>query len=121
MGDADLDFIFETMGYESTDEGSEGRDKEEKSDGVGEKAWGEEDCTCEEDENTIGRFLVGKAALGERLSEVGEGLSAFGSGQGGTNEARDHDDCDGVEEAEFFPEGHEERELNEGDNDEKDQ
>ena len=118
-GGDDLDFPSEAFGEGIPDDGPDRWDEEEKADCVGEKAGGQEDRSGEEYHETVERFLVGHASFACGLLEFRHGEAALGFGQGSADDRSDHDDCDGVGKPKLGAQGHEEVELDQGDEDEE--
>ena len=118
-GGDDLDFSLKAFGKGSSDEGPDRWDEEEKADGVGEKAGGQEDRSGDENHETVERFIVGHASFAGGLLEFRHGEAALGFGQGSADDRSDNDDCDGVWKPKLGAQGHEEVELGQGDEDEE--
>ena len=118
-GGDDLDFSSEAFGEGISDDCPDRWDEEEKADGVGEKAGGQEDRSGEENHETVERFLVGHASFAGGLLEFRHGEAALGFGQGSADDRSDNDDRDGVGKPKLGAQGQEEVELGQGDEDEE--
>ena len=114
-----LIFPLRRLAREFRTTGPDRWDEEEKADGVGEKAGGQEDRSGEENHETVERFLVGHASFAGGLLEFRHGEAALGFGQGSADDRSDNDDRDGVGKPKLGAQGQEEVELGQGDEDEE--
>ena len=100
-GGDDFDFSFEALGEEITDDGAEGWDEEKKANRVGEEAGGQEDCSGEEDHESVEGLLVGHASFPGGLLEFRHSDAALGFGESGPDDRGDDNDVDGIQESQL--------------------